>query len=296
MKNNDGRRQTADRYDRGHPSEVSGRMRNDTMANNSNPKTIVITGSTKGIGFGLAEEFLKRGHKVVVSGRSQERLDHAVSALAQYTENVAGYLCDVTKLEDNERLFAFAKDKFGRVDIWVNNAGIAHPMINVWELPLDMVHDVVNANVYGSIYGSRVAIKGLIEQGGGWLYNLEGFGSNGRVRAGISIYGMTKAATAFLGKALAEEVKGTSVKVATMQPGMVITDMVIGQFKTPEELEKVKPIFNIIASRVEDVVPWLAEQMLTNEKNGAVIEFQPRWKLLLRFLSAPFVKRNVFDD
>jgi NAD(P)-dependent dehydrogenase (short-subunit alcohol dehydrogenase family) len=258
-------------------------------------KVIVITGSTKGIGYGLAEEFLKRGHNVVVSGRNQERLDKAVSVLAAQHKNVAGYLCDVTKYDDNEKLFVFAKEKFGRVDIWINNAGVAHPMTNVWYLPLDVIQDSVNANVYGSIYGSRVAIKGMLEQGGGWIYNLEGFGSSGRVMAGLSVYGMTKAAAAYFGKSLAKEVANTSVKVATLQPGMVITDMITGQYKTPEELEKVKPIFNIIANRVEDVVPWLAEKMLTNEKNGAEIHFQPRWKLMLRFLTAPFVKRNVFD-
>jgi NAD(P)-dependent dehydrogenase (short-subunit alcohol dehydrogenase family) len=260
-------------------------------------KVIVITGSTKGIGYGLAEEFLKRGHQVVVSGRKQEKLDQAVSALAaKHKDDVAGCLCDVMKLEDNERLFAFAKEKFGRVDIWVNNAGVAHPMTNVWELPLDLIHEVVDANVLGTIYGSRVAIQGMLAQGGGWIYNLEGFGSSGRVMAGLSVYGMTKAAAAFFGKSLAKEVANTSVKVATLQPGMVITDMITGQYKTPEELNKVKPIFNIIANRVSDVVPWLAEQMLTNEKNGAEIHFQPRWKLMLRFLTAPFVKRNVFDD
>lgn len=258
-------------------------------------KVIVITGSTKGIGYGLAEEFLKRGHQVVISGRNQERLDKAVSALVAQHKNVAGYLCDVTKYDDNEKLFAFAKEKFGRVDIWVNNAGVAHPMINVWELPLDVIQDSVNANVYGSIYGSRVAIKGMLEQGGGWIYNLEGFGSSGRTMAGLSVYGMTKAAAAFFGKSLAKEVANTPVKVATIQPGMVITDMVTGQYKTPEELNKVKPIFNIIANRLNDVVPWIADQMLTNEKNGAVLEFQPRWKLMLRFLTAPFVKRNLFD-
>jgi len=258
-------------------------------------KVIVITGSTKGIGYGLAEEFLKRGQQVVVSGRNQERLDKAVSALAAKHKKVAGYLCDVTKYDDNEELFTFAKEKFGRVDIWINNAGVAHPMTNVWDLPLDVIQDSVNANVYGSIYGSRVAIKGMLEQGGGWIYNLEGFGSSGRTMAGLSVYGMTKAAAAYFGKSLAKEVANTSVKVATLQPGMVITDMITGQYKTPEELEKVKPIFNIIANRVEDVVPWLAEKMLTNEKNGAEIHFQPRWKLMLRFLTAPFVKRNVFD-
>ena len=259
-------------------------------------KIIVITGSTKGIGYGLAEEFLKRGHKVLVSGRKQEKLDQAVSALAaKYNDNVAGCLCDVTKLEDNERLFAFAKEKFGRVDIWVNNAGVAHPMTNVWELPLDVIHEVVDANVYGSIFGSRVAIQRMLAQGGGWIYNLEGFGSSGRTMAGLSVYGMTKAAAAFFGKSLAKEVANTPVKVATLQPGMVITDMVTGQYKTPEELNKVKPIFNIIANRLTDVVPWIADQMLKNEKNGALLQYQPRWKLMLRFLTAPFVKRNVFD-
>ncbi|WKZ40246.1 MAG: SDR family oxidoreductase [Anaerolineales bacterium] len=258
-------------------------------------KAIVITGSTKGIGYGLAEEFLKRGHNVVVSGRNQERLDKAVSALAASHKNVAGCLCDVTKYDDNEKLFAFAKEKFGRVDIWINNAGVAHPMTNVWELPLEVIHDAVNANVYGSIYGSRVAIKGMLEQGGGWIYNLEGFGSSGRTMAGLSVYGMTKAAAAFFGKSLAKEVANTPVKVATIQPGMVITDMVTGQYKTTEELEKVKPIFNIIANRLSDVVPWIADQILANQKNGALLQFQPRLKLMLRFLTALFVKRNVFD-
>jgi short-subunit dehydrogenase len=260
-------------------------------------KTIVITGSTKGIGYGLAEEFIKRGHNVVVSGRNQERLDKAVSALSEkYKDHVVGCLCDVTSYEANENLFAFAKEKFGRVDIWINNAGVAHAMTNVSDLPMDKIHEVVDVNVYGSIYGSRVAIKGMEQQGGGWVYNLEGFGSSGRVMAGLSIYGMTKAAAAFFGKSLAKEVENTKVKVATLQPGMVITDMVTGQYKTPEELNKVKPIFNIIANRLNVVVPWIADQVLTNEKNGAVLEFQPRWKLLLRFATAPFIKRNVFDD
>ena len=89
--------------------------------------------------------------------------------------------------------------------------------------------------------------------------------------------------------------KDKLVHSASIQPGMVITNMVVGQFNTPEELEKVKPIFNIIASRVEDVVPVLVEKILANEKHGTVIQFLSRWKLMLRFFTAPFVKRNVFD-
>ncbi|MBN8581147.1 MAG: SDR family oxidoreductase [Anaerolineae bacterium] len=260
-------------------------------------KVIVITGSTKGIGYGLAEEFLKLGQRVVVSGRKQDALDQAVAKLSvAYTDKVVGCLCDVSKLEDHERLFAFAKEKFGRVDYWINNAGVAHQQRNLWELSNEVVETVVKSNVLGSLYGTRTAYNGMMAQGGGWIYNFEGFGSNGNVREGITLYGMTKAAIAFMGKSLAVELKDSPVKTGLIQPGMVITDMVTGQYSDPQEFAKVKPIFNIIASRLEDVVPVLAEKILTNETNGARIDFLPRWKLMMRFFTAPFVKRNVFDD
>lgn len=265
------------------------------LMTNTNSKTIVITGSTKGIGYGLAVEFLKRGHNVVLSGRKQDVLDQTVAKLSAYQNNVAGCLCDVTKLEDHERLFAFTKAKFGRVDIWINNAGVAHQQRNLWELPNDVVETVVKSNVLGSLYGTRTAYNGMMAQGGGFIYNFEGFGSNGRVREGITLYGMTKAAIAFMGKSFAAELKDSPVKTGLIQPGMVITDMVTGQYKDPQELEKVKPIFNIIAARTEDVVPVIAERVLANETNGARIDLLPTWKVVLRFLTAPFVKRNVFD-
>lgn len=258
--------------------------------------SIVITGSTKGIGYALAEEFLRRGHRVVVSGRRPEALDAAVAALAaRYDDNVAGQLCDVTQPEDHDRLFAFARDRFGRVDMWVNNAGVAHPQTPLWELSHDRVRQVVDTNVLGALYGSRAAIRGMLAQGGGRLYNLEGFGSDGRVRAGLSVYALSKAAVASLNRSLAAELKDTPVKVIAVRPGMVITDLVTGQYERAEDLERVKPIFNIIASRVSEVAPWLAEQMLAADKNGARLDFLPPWKLLWRFLSAPVTKRNVFD-
>ena len=114
----------------------------------------------------------------------------------------------------------------------------------------------------------------------------------------MSLYGLTKAATAYLDKSLAKEVRevaGTAVKIAAIQPGMVITDLVTSQFQSAADLEKVKPIFNIIASRPAEVTPWIADQLLRNQKNGAVLTFLPTWKLMIRFLTAPVIKRNVFD-
>ncbi len=259
-------------------------------------KTIVITGSTKGIGHGLASELLKRGQNVVISGSQADRLEAALSILqSQYPKQAAGCLCDVRRYEDHEQLFRFAREKFERVDIWVNNAGIAHPPVNFWELPLDLIYQVINVNLLGVLHGSRVAAENMLQQGSGWIYNLEGFGSGGRVMAGMSIYGASKIAVAYLSKTLAKELAKTPVRIATLQPGMVITGLVMNQYQTPEALEKVKPIFNIIANRLTDVTPWLAEQILNNTKNGAVLNYQPTWKLMMRFLTTPIIKRNVFD-
>lgn len=264
--------------------------------NNPLAKTIVITGSTQGIGLALAQELLKRGQKVVISGRNSAALNQALQALKPYSPHVAGALCNVIQPQDHEQLFEFAQKTFGRVDIWVNNAGVAHPQEKVWALSPETLKNVVETNVLGTLYGTRAAARAMLAQGGGWIYNLEGFGANGRPRVGISVYGMTKAAVAFLNKSLIQELKNTPVKVAAIQPGMVITNMITAQYSNPADLERVKPIFNIIASRVSEVAPWLAQSILSNQKHGAVLQFLPAWKLALRFITAPFKKRNLFDD
>ena len=85
--------------------------------------------------------------------------------------------------------------------------------------------------------------------------------------------------------------------MASIQPGMVKTGLVIDQFKDdPDGLEKFKPIFNIIASRVGEVVPVLTRRMLEDNKNGTHIEFLSRFGLMLRFFTAPFAKRDLFKE
>jgi len=78
---------------------------------------------------------------------------------------------------------------------------------------------------------------------------------------------------------------------------MVITDFVTHQFedRPPEEWERAKRMFNIVADRVETVTPWLAQQVLDNDKNGACISWLSRWKVMGRFLTARFRKRNLFE-
>ena len=263
-------------------------------------KTAVITGSTRGIGFGLAEAFLDEGWNVVVSGRSLDGTQEAEKKLgASYpAERIFGVPCNVQDIQQIQALWDQAKAKFNHIDIWINNAGTGGPRSEVWEISPEDAQFVINTNILGTIYGSQIAIRGMSQQAGGALYNMEGYGSDGRVRMGMSaIYGTTKAGIHFLTQSLAKELQDSPVLVGSLQPGMVITDFVMQHFENkPEDLERVRGIFNIIADRVKNVSPWLVKKMLTNEKSGAVISYSSSLRLLGRFLSAPFNKRDVFVD
>ena len=262
------------------------------------PKIIVITGSTRGIGYGLADEFLKRGCSVLINGRSQSSVDTAVASLtATYAaDRIVGQAGDVTQPEAHQAMWDAAVAAFGRVDIWINNAGIGHPYLMSWEIPPETVNQVVDIDLKGLIFGSQVATRGMLAQGFGQIYNMEGFGSNGRVREGLSIYGSTKSAVRFFTRSLTEETKETPVMVGTLSPGIVITDFITEQYEDdPEGLEQAKSIFNALGDKVETVTPWLVDQVLSNDKSGATIEWLTTPKLLMRFATARFNKRDLFD-
>jgi NAD(P)-dependent dehydrogenase (short-subunit alcohol dehydrogenase family) len=262
-------------------------------------RRIVITGSTRGIGFGLADAFLNRGCAVIVSGRDQQGVDAAVEALSQKhrRDQVCGQPCDVTKLDDVERLWEEARSALGAVDIWINNAGIGHAVLPLWELPPGRMKAVVDTNVVGALYGARVAIAGMLAQGHGQLYNMEGFGSSGRTRLGLSVYGASKASVTYLTRALVEETKDTPVQVGGISPGMVMTDLLLDQLRDdPETMDQARGIFNILANRVEEITPWIADRVLANDKHGAHIVYLTTPRIIWRFLTSPFRRRDVFAD
>ena len=260
-------------------------------------KSIVITGSTRGIGYSLAAAFLERGCDVTITGRSQDAVNETITNLrANYKgEPVFGFPCDVTKYIEVQSLWDNAKGHFGRIDIWLNNAGIAAPMMKFWELSPEQYDDVVQTNIIGTMHGIKVALTGMLAQGYGALYNMEGFGARGRNMGGVALYGSTKAAVHFINRSLADETKGTLVITGAIAPGMVITDMITRQFKGREvELERYKRILNIIAEKAETVAPTLANKILENTKNGATIAFSSPIKMVSKFLTAPFTKRDLF--
>jgi NAD(P)-dependent dehydrogenase (short-subunit alcohol dehydrogenase family) len=166
----------------------------------------------------------------------------------------------------------------------------------LWERPAEEVQMVIATNLVGTILGAGVALRGMRAQGHGAIYNMEGMGSDGRKHAGLSLYGMTKYAVHYFTEALALEAKDTAIIVGGLRPGMVATNMLRDRYRDrPEDWERAKKVFNVLAERVESVTPWLAQRILTNERSGVILSFSSPWKLLWKFIRSPFVKEQVFD-
>jgi NAD(P)-dependent dehydrogenase (short-subunit alcohol dehydrogenase family) len=244
-------------------------------------KHVVITGSSRGIGYGLAQAFLARGCAVTISGRSVPALDSARQALGASAQ-VLGAPCDVRDPAQVQALWQAARERFGQVDIWINNAGISGPQLSIWELPAEQAAAVIQTNILGMIYGCQTAVQGMLAQGFGAIYNMEGMGSNGRKHRGLTAYGTSKYAVRYFTGSLALELTGAPLLVGALSPGMIVTDMIRDQYKGRlQAWEQDRRVFNLLAERLEVVAPWLAERVLANTRSGARIA----WLTPARMLS-----------
>lgn len=261
------------------------------------PRVVLITGSTRGIGHGMADAFLERGCALVINGRTREAVGRAVAGLAGRHDptRLLGHAADVTDPAQVQGLWDVAQARFGRVDIWINNAGVESRRQPLWELSSAEVAGVFAVNLMGVIHGCQVALRGMLAQGGGHLYNMEGFGSEGRMQPGVTPYGTSKAALTYLTRSLVKETRGLPVKVSLLNPGMVLTDMLLSNVP-PERRARAKRIFNILADRVETVAPWLVQRILENDRSGTRIAWLTGPQILGRFMLAPFRKRDLFAD
>jgi NAD(P)-dependent dehydrogenase (short-subunit alcohol dehydrogenase family) len=262
-------------------------------------KIIVITGSTRGIGLGLADAFLARNCAVVINGRTTASVDGAVEQLAANydRERILAHPGDVTDFDQVQALWDAARAHFGHVDVWINSAGLAHAQTDFWQHDPAEIEAVVRTNTIGAMYGARVAIAGMLDQGFGAFYNMEGLGSDGRQVEGLALYGSTKYALSYLTDALVDQTRGSGLVVGALRPGMVLTDLLIGQrSRDAGDWERAKKVFNLLADHVETVTPWLADQVLANERTGVRIKWLTTWRLIGRVLAAPFRRRDLFEE
>jgi NAD(P)-dependent dehydrogenase (short-subunit alcohol dehydrogenase family) len=259
-------------------------------------KTAVITGGTRGIGAALVRSFLKAGWNVAYSGKSAESVNRSLLSLREHypEENYQAVICDVTVYDDLSRLWNEAVKTFGRVDVWVNNAGTANDQALFHKIDPAVFTNIINTNVTGLMLATHVAYNNMLEQGHGAIYNMEGLGSDGRTVTGMTPYGTSKRAVRYFTDAFADEVRSEPVIIGTISPGMVLTDLTIGPLKrNPKNSAQLKRIYNILANEPDKVAPFLVRKMIRNKKNGAKISWLTTGKVLSRFLFAPFSRRDI---
>ena len=271
---------------------------------NSMTKVVVITGSTKGLGYEMAKRFRKKNLHVVISGRDEKRLSLAQKKLERIESEaeVCGISCDVSEIPEIQKLLDFAVERFGHVDIWINNAGVNQPSKALWELSGEEIDQLLNTDLRGTIHGTRLAALQMEQQPeGGMIYNVEGYGSNDAMMLGLNMYGTTKRAVTHFTKAFAKELeeRGSKVKIGRLSPGMMVTDFMTGALggkETIELSEQTKKVYNILADRPGTVAGFLVNRILANTGNDAHIEWLTRRKAMLRFMKAPWSKNHFFDE
>jgi short-subunit dehydrogenase len=263
--------------------------------------TAVITGSTKGIGRGLAEEFIKRGHNAVICSRSQPDVDKAVAELNTLGPGkCTGLSCDITQKSELQALWDLAAAKFGSVDYWINNAGLATARHAVHEVPEDLTVTMISSNLIGTTFACQVAINGYRQQGHGALYNILGGSFDGKFLVpNMGVYSATKAGVHLLTKYLLKENKDQNIIIGMISPGTLITENFFAEQKllSEEEWQQTRGTLNIICDYVETVTPWLTEEILANKENGKRIAWMSSGKMLRRFAAAKLLgrKRDMFS-
>jgi NAD(P)-dependent dehydrogenase (short-subunit alcohol dehydrogenase family) len=260
-------------------------------------KNIIITGSSKGLGFEMAIQFLESGCNVTLSGRGKELSSKAMSALLKFDGHYLYVPCNVQIKADVQNLWDMPKNKWGKIDIWINNAGQNVPHEYAYNTDESYINNVIATNLNGMIYGSQIAAKGMIEQKSGAIYSMEGLGSNNMIQPKTILYGTTKHALTYFMRGLAKELEGTGVTAGRLSPGMMLTDFLTktpdGQTPALESEEKFRRLFNILGDKPETVAEFFVARMLTQDQNDAHIIWLTNAKAMGRFISAPITKRKL---
>jgi short-subunit dehydrogenase len=260
-------------------------------------KNIVITGSTRGLGFSMATEFLRSGCNVTLSGRGETPAEATQSELSPFEGKYIYVSCNVQEKADLQKLWDASLAQWGEIDIWINNAGQNTPHLFSWETGETDTENIIKTNLIGMIYGSQIAATGMLKQGHGAIYSMEGLGSNNMIQVKTILYGTTKHALTYFMKGLAKELEGTNLIAGRLSPGMMLTDFIT---KTPDGEqsqvvadEKFRKTFNILADKPATVAKYFVPRILSNTKNDAQIAWLTNRKVAWRFMTAGFRKDRL---
>lgn len=200
-------------------------------------KVAVVTGGTKGLGYGIVMTLAYYGAKVVITSRHQDDCDSVAKEVVEMGGEAVGIKTDVQNKEELDNLIKNTVEKYGKIDIMVNNAGVAitKPMLEMTEVDYNTV---IDSNLKSVYFGSAAAAREMIKQGkGGRIINMASIGGLVGTK-NISTYGATKAAVLNLTKGMAIEFGKYGITVNSVCPGYVRTALNAEALDNPKYQEK----------------------------------------------------------
>lgn len=257
-------------------------------------KVAVITGGSRGLGFAIAQTYARAGAKVVIASRTPRAVDLAVDSLRENGYQATGLACDVADMAQVEALAQHAIQTFGRMDIWVNNAGLSAPYGPTVHIPRRDFMTVINTNIIGTYNGSIVAMRHFLAQKSGKLINLLGRGDKGSI-ALQNAYSSSKVWVRNFTKTLANEYRNSGVDIFGFNPGLVRTEMlsnvhaVVGYEEQMNPLRFVAMLWGNDADVPAEKALWLASPA-TDGKNGTMVTVLTKRMMLSRLIALPFRK------
>ena len=200
-------------------------------------KVAIVTGSTSGIGIGIAKVYAKEGAQVIICGRREARGQEVVDEIVAEGGKASYHHMDITQAESIEALMADTAKEYGKIDILVNNAAnVALKDGRVDELTLEMFDDIVQSDLRGTFYAIKCALPFMLENGGGSIVNIGSMASCGG-DLGSTAYACAKAGVDILTQYTAQQYGKQNIRCNCIRPGLIVTPQ--NEAKVPQALKDI---------------------------------------------------------
>lgn len=234
-------------------------------------KVVVVTGSSRGIGANIVKILAKKGYRVILNYNKSENYAQNVQ---KELINVDIFKADVSKKEEAVSLINFAIEKYGKIDVLINNAGISQSKLFT-DLTDEDWNNIINSNLNSAFFCSREAAKNMIHNKSGLIINISSIWGITGASCEVA-YSTSKAALNGFTKALAKELGPSNIRVNAIAPGIINTDM--NNYLSNEELESIKeeiPLERIGETiDISKCVEWLIKD---NYTTGQIISINGGW-------------------
>lgn len=246
-------------------------------------KIVMVTGATSGIGEACAKKFAQGGYNVIITGRRKEKLDALKKELEGMGAEVLAMQFDVREREAARKAVEFLKDKWAKIDVLINNAGLALGLDKEYEGDFDDWDTMIDTNIKGLLNMTRFVVPAMVERNEGHIINIGSVAGDAAYANG-NVYCATKAAVKTITDGLRIDVAESNVRVTNLKPGLVQTNFSNVRFhgddaRADNVYKGVKPL---TGDDIADVALYAASApahvqiaevlvLATHQANGSVI-------------------------